>query len=412
MRDEFRFEALFPVRMSFNQQSNTVTLTQERMMPDSTKPTIMIVDDTPENLQLLREMFDNAEYRVVAFPSGKLALAAACKNPPDIILLDINMPEMDGFEVCRQLKTDEVLKDIPVIFVSALSETQDKVRAFTAGGVNYVTKPFQFEEVRARVRTHLDLCRARRELKRQNDILHENLRLRELVDQISRHDLKSPLTVFLNIPEMLLEEENLLPDQKELLQLLSNSGRRMSEMIRRSLDLIKMEKGIYEFVAVPVDFLKVVRQVFFELDGLMSQKKLHLELQLDGRLASDTEALNIPGEEFVFHSMLANLIRNAIEASPEGGKITISLVSQPEFSLSIHNFGAIPENIRDRFFERYVTSGKERGTGLGVFSARLMAKTMGGDLSFVTDVVAGTTLTFVLPQNQKQKIEMSRRFEQ
>ncbi|NLF97743.1 MAG: response regulator, partial [Candidatus Riflebacteria bacterium] len=216
-------------------------------MPDSTKPTIMIVDDTPENLQLLREMFDNAEYRVVAFPSGKLALAAACKNPPDIILLDINMPEMDGFEVCRQLKADEALKEIPIIFVSALSETQDKVRAFTAGGVDYVTKPFQFEEVRARVRTHLDLCRARRELKRQNDILHENLRLRELVDQISRHDLKSPLTVFLNIPEMLLEEENLLPDQKELLQLLSSSGRRMSEMIRRSLDLIKMEKGIYEF---------------------------------------------------------------------------------------------------------------------------------------------------------------------
>ncbi|HAE38029.1 MAG TPA: two-component system response regulator, partial [Candidatus Riflebacteria bacterium] len=80
-------------------------------------PTIMLVDDTPENLQLLREMFDRAEYRVVAFPSGKLALAAAAKNPPDIILLDITMPEMDGFEVCERLKADEILREIPIIFV-------------------------------------------------------------------------------------------------------------------------------------------------------------------------------------------------------------------------------------------------------------------------------------------------------
>jgi signal transduction histidine kinase len=182
----------------------------------------------------------------------------------------------------------------------------------------------------------------------------------------------------------------------------------MSEMIRRSLDLIKMEMGIYEFVAVPVDMLNVVRQIFSGLEALMSQQKLGLELQVDGRQASDSDVLNVPGEEFVFHSMLANLIRNSIEASPDGEKITVSLMSQPEFSLSIHNFGAIPQSIRDRFFERYVTSGKERGTGLGVFSALLMAKTMGGDLSFVTDDAAGTTLTFALPSRQMKHLETLR----
>lgn len=371
-------------------------------------PTIMIVDDTPENLQLLREMFDRAEYRVVAFPSGKLALAAAAKNQPDIILLDITMPEMDGFEVCRRLKADDTLREIPIIFVSALSDAHDKVRAFTAGGVDYVTKPFQFEEVRARVRTHLDLCRTRRELKRQNGILHENLRLRELVEQISRHDLKSPLTVFLNAPEMLMEEENILPDQKELLQLMITSGHQMSEMIRRSLDLIKMEQGTYKLMPVSVDILKVVRQVFDELNGLMALKNLQSELSLEGFPVPDQAVLPVQGEEFLFHSILANLIKNAIEASTEGGKITVAMVSQPYFAVSIHNLGAIPAHIRSRFFDRYVTSGKEHGTGLGVFSAHLMAKAMGGDLSFSTNDTDGTTLTLSISTNLVTKNESSR----
>lgn len=362
-------------------------------------PTIMLVDDTPENLQLLQEMFDREDYRVVAFPSGKLALAAAAKNPPDIILLDITMPEMDGFEVCERLKADEILREIPIIFVSALTETHDKVRAFTAGGVDYVTKPFQLEEVRARVRTHLELCRTRRELKRQNDILHENLRLRELVEQISRHDLKSPLTVFLNVPGMLMEAENLLPDQKELIQFLVTSGRRMSEMIRRSLDLIKMEQGVYQLMPVSVNILKVVRQVFEELNGLMAQTNLQHELSLDGFPVPDSAVLPVQGEEFLFHSILANLIKNAIEASPEGGKITVTLISQPEFSVAIHNLGVIPAHIRSRFFNRYVTSGKESGTGLGVFSAHLMARTLGGNLSFTTHDMDGTTLTLAIPAN-------------
>ena len=371
-------------------------------------PTIMLVDDTPENLQLLREMFDRAEYRVVAFPSGKLALAAAAKNPPDIILLDITMPEMDGFEVCERLKADEILREIPIIFVSALTETHDKVRAFTAGGVDYVTKPFQFEEVRARVRTHLELCRSRRELKRQNNILHENLRLHELVEQISRHDLKSPLTVFLNVPGMLMESENLQPDQKELIQYLITSGQRMSEMIRRSLDLIKMEQGIYKLMPVSVDIMKVVRQVFDELNGLMARTNLQHELILDDSPAADQAVLSVQGEEFLFHSILANLIKNAIEASPEGVKITVALISQPEFSVSIHNLGAIPAHIRSRFFDRYVTSGKEQGTGLGVFSAHLMTRTLGGDLSFTTDDTEGTTLTLSIPGNPAPKNESFR----
>lgn len=127
------------------------------MVAEKSNETIMVVDDTPANLRLLNEMLQSQGYRVLVFPRGKLALAAAQKSAPDIILLDINMPEMNGYEVCEHLKADDKLKDIPVLFISALTETADKVKAFSTGGVDYVTKPFQMEEVIARVKTHLQV---------------------------------------------------------------------------------------------------------------------------------------------------------------------------------------------------------------------------------------------------------------
>lgn len=124
-----------------------------------TAPVILIVDDTTANLQVLSGMLKEHGYKTRAALSGRLALQAAHNNPPDLILLDINMPEMDGYEVCQLLKADQQLRDIPVIFISALSEAMDKVKAFEVGGVDYVTKPFQLAEVEARVSTHLRLHR-------------------------------------------------------------------------------------------------------------------------------------------------------------------------------------------------------------------------------------------------------------
>lgn len=121
---------------------------------------IMIVDDNPANLKLLEDMLLQHGYEVRSFPLGRLAIAAAAKTPPDLILLDINMPEMNGYQVCERLKSDRTLSDIPVIFLSALNDTEDKVEAFRSGGVDYVSKPFQLEEVQARVQTHVKLRRA------------------------------------------------------------------------------------------------------------------------------------------------------------------------------------------------------------------------------------------------------------
>jgi phosphoserine phosphatase RsbU/P len=144
----------------------------------------LIVDDTAANLQVLAGMLKDRGYKVRPVPSGTLALLAARRDPPDLILLDINMPEMNGYKVCEQLKGDELLAGIPVIFISALTEQLDKVKAFATGGVDYITKPFQMEELHARVETHLKLRQLRTELE------HANARLAEANGRMSR-DLKT-----------------------------------------------------------------------------------------------------------------------------------------------------------------------------------------------------------------------------
>jgi phosphoserine phosphatase RsbU/P len=139
---------------------------------------ILVVDDTAANLQVLAGMLKDRGYKVRPVPSGKLALLAAQRDPPDLILLDINMPEMNGFEVCGHLKADDQLKGIPVIFISALTEQLDKVKAFAIGGVDYLTKPFQMEELHARVETHLKLRSLQVELEESNSRLERvNVRM-------------------------------------------------------------------------------------------------------------------------------------------------------------------------------------------------------------------------------------------
>src|SRR5450432_4410661 len=133
---------------------------------------VMVVDDNPANLKLLEDMLRQRGYEVSSFPRGRLALDAAIQDPPDLILLDINMPEMNGYEVCERLKCDPRVAGIPVIFLSALNATEDKVKGFRSGGVDYVSKPFQFEEFQARVETHLKLRRAQQA---EHDLLEKTL---------------------------------------------------------------------------------------------------------------------------------------------------------------------------------------------------------------------------------------------
>ncbi len=153
----------------------------------------MVVDDTLANLHLLVRMLRSQGHRVRPVPRGDLALAAARRDAPELFLLDINMPEMDGFEVCQALKSDPALADIPVIFISANTDVLDKVKAFSLGGVDYVTKPFQFEEVEARVQTHLEIRRLRLELEELNRSLHA--KVQQQVKEISDSQIATILAL-------------------------------------------------------------------------------------------------------------------------------------------------------------------------------------------------------------------------
>ncbi|MFS8116940.1 MAG: response regulator [Microcoleus sp.] len=140
-------------------------------LPKTNRANILVVDDTPENLRLLAGILSEKGYKVRPVPNGKLAVSAAQKMPPDLVLLDVMMPEMDGYEVCQQLKNSEITKNIPVIFISAINDVMDKVKAFEVGGVDFITKPFQVEEVLARIETHLKICSLQQSLQEKNQDL-------------------------------------------------------------------------------------------------------------------------------------------------------------------------------------------------------------------------------------------------
>ncbi|MFC1500424.1 response regulator [Candidatus Zixiibacteriota bacterium] len=365
-------------------------------MADDKKAVILVVDDQPENIDVLSGILKD-EYQVKAAINGTKALEIATSdNPPDLILLDIMMPEIDGYEVCRRLKAEPATERIPIMFVTAMGETEDETKGLELGAVDYLTKPVNVSITRARVRTHLNLKMAYQTLEEQNVQLVEAAELREDVDRISRHDLKNPLAVILGAPDVIGLEKNLSERQEKMLGMIRTSGYRMLDMIDRSLDLYKMETGAYTFDPEEVDLVEVFDKIKGEVEPRCSEKDITCGLTIDGKPAGDEQAVKTEGEPLLCYSMLANLIKNAIEAAPEGSTISIDLKSGATPAASIRNQGAVPEEIRERFFEKYVTSGKKKGTGLGTYSARLIAETLGGSIELDSSEADHTTITVTL----------------
>lgn len=176
--------------------------------PTASMPTILIVDDAPENLRLLADILRNHGYLTRLLREGQMVLSAVLHSPPQLILLDIMMPEMDGYEVCQQLKADERTREIPVIFLSALNETTDKVKAFAAGGVDYITKPFQADEVLARVQTHLALHELQRQLEKQNIQLHQEILHRQQAEQLLAEERNLLRTLIDHIPDYIYAKDS------------------------------------------------------------------------------------------------------------------------------------------------------------------------------------------------------------
>jgi CheY-like chemotaxis protein len=220
--------------------------------------------------------------------------------------------------------------------------------------------------------------------------LQENARLREDVERISRHDLKTPLNSILGVTRLLRDDTRLSTEQRELVGVLQRAGYRMLEMVNLSLGLFKMETGTYDFRPQAVDLRDVVNRVLVDL---YSHAEAHeVTLHLEG---SDRAPVHVRADELLCYSIVANLVKNAVEASAPGHRVSVALHPGEPVALTVHNPAEVPPEIASRFFQKYVTRGKSGGTGLGTYSARLMARAQQGDLQLRTGA-EGTTLTLTL----------------
>jgi signal transduction histidine kinase len=365
-----------------------------------TPPVILLVDDTRATIEILAETLAD-EYDIAVATNGEDALEIAAASIPDLILLDVVMPGLDGYEVCRRLKGNENTRDIPVIFVTTRAETADETHGFELGAVDYITKPISPPVVRARVKTHLALRWARLALEKQNRELLEAARLRDDIDNIMRHDLKGPLTSIIGWPYLIMKDVPLEPMYVRALKSIEESGYMMLNMINRSLDLFKMERGIYNYIPQPVDLVKTLVKVVADQETSARSKELNLVILVEGRPAVDATSFMVKADELLVFSLFSNLVKNAVEASPQHGSIQVSLDRDTDQGLiTVANQGEVPEDIRDRFFDKYITRGRHGGTGLGTYSARLMAETMKGSIGLESSPAEGTKIKVSLPLHE------------
>jgi two-component system, sensor histidine kinase and response regulator len=353
--------------------------------------TILAVDDMPDTIHLITGILKD-DYRVKGVKSGEQALRLArSDDPPHLILLDIMMPDMDGIEVCRRLKADPHTREIPIIFLTAKIDAQDVIAGLDLGAVDYVTKPTHPAVLKARIRTHLRLSRQHNELREQRAMALENARLREEIERMTRHDIKNPLNALLALAQNLAGSDNLLPAQRETLAGMEESARYVLDLIDHSQALYHMESGTYPLQPVDLDLSALLDRVVAETQAAFGSLPIHVHQVLP-------VPIRVRGEELLCHTLFSNLIRNAAEASPAGHEISVEIETEPEWvSVHIYNDGAVPEPIRDTFFEKYVTHGKTRGTGIGTYSARLMTETQGGRIAMQTSEEAGTQVSVTLP---------------
>ena len=370
---------------------------------------ILIVDDTPMNQRLLSHVLVQSGYQTRIASNGKQALEIVQQAHPDLVLLDIMMPEMTGYDVCEQLKADPSTSNIPVIFLSALDATEDKVRAFTVGGVDYITKPFQIEEVLARVETHLSLQGLRRQLQQANKDLEQKLdelqaRNAEL-DAFAHtvaHDLKNPLSTVLGFAHLLAQRPEMFESQDEMAKeagRILSGAKKMNDIIESLLLLAGVRK---EMVALsPLDMGKIVAEVHERLGALINEYQPEIILppswpQADGYA---------PWIEEVWANYLSNAMkyggqppRVELGAEPVNGADGKPMV---RFWTRDNGPGLSPEDQTKLFtpFTRiHVTRAKGHGLGLSIVQ-RIVEK-FGGEVGVVSQPGQGSTFYFTLPASE------------
>ncbi len=367
---------------------------------------ILIVDDVPENIRILGNILSEQDFRVAVATNGPQALRIASLSRPDLILLDVQMPEMDGYEVCRRLKLEEGTSAIPVIFLTARVEPEDVLHGFHLGAVDYVSKPFRSAELIARVSTQIQLARTRQELIGKNELLDRTIA--ELRDtnvakdrffSIVAHDLRNPFQGLLGYSDLLRQDLDVL-DMSEIRAYVEQIHQICSStytMLDNMLEWSRIQLNRLEVDPRPIDPVEVVERAIAMVPINAAAKNITIVNTVE-------PGLHMMADEKVLHSVLLNLLSNAIKFTREGGRVTIAARrSFNEIVISVEDTGVgMSPSDQQKLFridKQHSTRGtsNEKGTGLGLLLCKDMLAKISGKIWCSSVEGRGSTLYFSLP---------------
>ncbi|GAK54978.1 response regulator receiver sensor signal transduction histidine kinase [Candidatus Vecturithrix granuli] len=376
-------------------------------MQNISQGVILVVDDTPENLGILFNYLDHRGFTVLLVQNGENALKQAQTCHPDLILLDVMMPDLNGFDVCRRLKANETTCHIPVIFMSALSETVDKLQGFEVGGVDYITKPIQCEEVEARVKAHLMLRKLQQELQKKNTALAEKNEQLQAANaskdrffSIISHDLRTPFVGLIGLTQVLTEEFEAYPkeDLKQLLIKLRKTSETFYALLENLLTWSRSQLGVIEMAPRIVNIREAILRNLHIFEQTARDKQIALTTSLE-------EPMFVYVDEKMLETILRNLISNAVKFTPYGGKVTISGGQDGYMAtIVVTDTGiGIGQEYLPRLFRidaQYKRKGTadEQGTGLGLILCQEFLEKNRGKIWIESRENEGSTFKFTLPQ--------------
>lgn len=376
------------------------------------KNTILVVDDQPNNLKVIASVL-NQEYKLLVANSGYNALAVLDSEKPDLILLDVMMPEMNGFEVCERIKNVEILRDIPIIFLTAKADIEDIQKGFEVGAVDYITKPFNLAELKTRVNSHLKLYNTQRELKALNERLIQSEKELNIANEtknkffrIIAHDLKSPFSGFLGLTDMLANNlDKMKPEMVESLsKSMSQESKRLYNLLENLLEWSNSQMGLIKFEPIQLDLHDICIKTLSQFETQIANKNLKIKNSLDPNsyVFADNHMLN---------SIFKNIISNAIKYSKTNGSINISSILNPEnqtYTVIIEDRGiGIGQDFLSTIFNidsKHITAGTndEKGTGIGLVLCKEFVEKNGGRIFADSELEIGTTMYFTLPEYTNQ----------